>query len=50
MMDDKEQKAFLVASGYRTMRKRIICSCNMKEFLELIESKVKVDENGNSNE
>eukprot|EP00347_Sterkiella_histriomuscorum_P001424 403372090 len=49
-LDDKEQKAFLAASGYRTMRKRILCSCNMREFLQLIESKVTIDENSISNE
>ncbi|CDW85068.1 UNKNOWN [Stylonychia lemnae] len=49
-MDENQQKEFLSASGYRTMRKRILCSCNMKEFLELIESKIVVDENGISNE
>jgi hypothetical protein len=49
-MDDKQQKEFLNASGYRTMRKRILCSTSMKEFLQLMESVVTVDENGNSDE
>lgn len=41
-MDEKGSKEFLAASGYRTTRKRILCSCNWREFLQLIESKVKV--------
>lgn len=49
-MDDKSQKDFLQASGYRTMRKRILCSCNMREFLQLIESKITVDELGRTDE
>jgi len=36
-MDDKQQKEFLGASGYRTMRKRMLCSSSMKEFLYLVE-------------
>jgi len=32
-MNEVEQKEFLQASGYRTMRKKILCSTNMKEFL-----------------
>lgn len=39
-MDDKDQKAFLDASGYRTIRKKMLCSCSIKAFYELIESKI----------
>lgn len=49
-LDDKAQKDFLAASGYRTMRKRILCSCSMKEFLQFMEERVSVDEHGNSDE
>lgn len=49
-LDDKSQKEFLAASGYRTMRKKILCSCSMKEFLQFMEDRVIVDEQGNSDE
>ena len=40
MTDEKEQKAFLSQSGYRTIRKRMLCSCTLKTFFELLESKL----------
>jgi hypothetical protein len=40
VMDDKEQKEFLRASGYSTIRKQMLCSCNLKSLYELIESKL----------
>jgi len=39
-MGDKEQKEFLQNSGYRTIRKQMLCSCNLKTFYEYIESKL----------
>ena len=42
-MDNKEAVEFLKASGYITMRKKMTCSCTLKEFLQLIESKVSTD-------
>ena len=36
-MDDKEQKEFLRASGYSTIRKQMLCSCYLKTLFELIE-------------
>ena len=32
------------------MRKKILCSCSLKEFLTLMESKISVKENGESDE
>ena len=50
-MDEKEQKKFFEDSGYMTMRKRMLCSLYMKEFFELLESKVEIDPvTGSSNE
>ena len=49
-MDDKEQKDFLALTGYRTMRKRMMCSCNLKDFLQLIETKIFVKEDGSTDE
>ena len=43
-MDDKARKDFLAASNYRTMRKRMLCSTSMKEFLQLMESEMGEDE------
>jgi hypothetical protein len=40
VMDDKEQKEFLRASDYKTIRKQMLCSCNLKTLYELIESKL----------
>ena len=42
-MDEKESSEFLKLSGYMTMRKRMLCSCTMKEFLELLENKITVN-------
>lgn len=42
-MEDKEKLDFLKASGYITMGKKMSCSCTLKEFLQLIEKKVKTD-------
>lgn len=40
VMDDKEQKKFLEDSGYRTVRKQMLCSCTMRTFFDLLESKL----------
>ena len=40
VMDDKEQKEFLRSSEYTTIRKQMLCSCNLKTLYELIESKL----------
>ena len=40
VMEDKEQKEFLRASGYSTIRKQMLCSCNLKSLYELIERKL----------
>ena len=42
-MDTKEATDFLKSSGYISMRKQMTSSCTLKEFLELIESKVSTD-------
>jgi len=49
-MEDKERKDFLAASGYMTMRRRILSSCSLKEFYQLMEKKVNVKEDGTSDE
>ena len=40
LADEKEQKAFLNNGGYRTIRKKMLCSCTLKSFFDLIESKL----------
>lgn len=40
VMEDKEQKEFLRSSDYRTIRKQMLCSCNLKTLYEVIESKL----------
>ena len=47
-MSEKDSKDFLQASGYRTFRKRMTCSCTLRELYELLESKV--DESGQAEE
>lgn len=49
-MDDKERKDFLGASGYMTMRKRMLSSCSLKEFYQLMEKKVRIKEDGTTDE
>lgn len=49
-MDDKEKNAFLGASGYRTWRKKMLCSCSLKAFYELMESKISFEEGASSEE
>ena len=39
-MTDEQQKKFLSDSGYRTVRKRMLCSCSFKTFLELLATKL----------
>jgi hypothetical protein len=40
VMDDAEQKTFLSNSGYRTIRKKMLCSFTLKTFYDIIESKI----------
>ncbi len=49
-MDEKEKNAFLAASGYRTWRKKMLCSCSLKAFYELLESKITYGESGSDEE
>lgn len=49
-IDEARGKEILAASGYRTSRKRMLCSFNMKEFLQIMEGVLKFDENGVSDE
>jgi hypothetical protein len=44
MTDEVEQKAFLSSSGYRTIRKRMLCSCTLNTFFEVVESKISDDQ------
>lgn len=39
-MTDEEAKNYLKTSGYMTIRKRMLASCSLKEFLQLMETKV----------
>ena len=49
-IDEARAKEILAASGYRTSRKRMLCSFNMKEFISIMESVLRFDENGKSDE
>ena len=49
-MTNESQKEFLDKSGLKTMRNRLLTSCSLKEFLELMESKVEYDQGGSSDE
>jgi hypothetical protein len=46
-IDQARAKEFLNASGYRTMRKKMLCSCNIKEFLQFLESFIKEEDFAN---
>jgi hypothetical protein len=45
-MNEEDGKNFLKTSGYMSLRKRMLTSCSMKEFLQLIESKVQANPDG----
>ena len=38
MLDDEQSKKFLADSGYRTVRKQMLCSCNLRTFYEFLET------------
>lgn len=50
MLTPEEYKTFLRASGYQTLRKQICCSFSMREFSELVDSKVPIDSDGKCDE
>ena len=37
---EEEARNFRNASGYQTLRKKMLCSCSMREYLEFMDSKV----------
>lgn len=49
-MDTETQRALLEKSGSTTLQQKLLHSISMKEFLQLIESKVEFNKDGSSDE